>query len=65
MARPLVSPSSLPREVIEEIATAVLSLEYGQVQVTIHDSRVVEISTTQKRRLAASARHEGDAPNAR
>jgi hypothetical protein len=38
-------------EVLREIARAIRSIKYGQIQVTVHDQRVVEIATTEKRRL--------------
>jgi len=36
------------RRVAEEIMKAVLEIRYGSVQITIHDSRVVQIDKTEK-----------------
>lgn len=38
-------------EVLRRIAEAIQSVRYGQVQIIIQDSRVVQIDTTEKVRL--------------
>ena len=38
-------------EVLRRIADAIRSIRYGQVQIIIQDSRVVQIDTTEKVRL--------------
>lgn len=39
-------------EVLRRILDALRSIRYGQVQIIIQDSRVVQIDTTEKVRLA-------------
>jgi len=39
------------REVLRRILEAIRSVRYGQVQIIIQDSRVVQIDTTEKVRL--------------
>ena len=38
-------------EVLRRIVDAIRSIQYGQVQIIIQDSRVVQIDTTEKVRL--------------
>ena len=38
-------------EVLRQIVEAIRSVRYGQVQIIIQDSRVVQIDTTEKVRL--------------
>jgi hypothetical protein len=40
------------REVLRRILEAIRSVRHGQVQIIIQDSRVVQIDTTEKVRLA-------------
>ena len=49
-------PSGQPADTqtLAEIARAIRGIRYGQVIVTIHDERVVEIASTEKKRLARS-----------
>ena len=42
----------LPRETTERILQAVQSLEYGSVEIVVHDSRVVQIERRERVRLA-------------
>ena len=46
---PLGRPAD--RELILRILEAVRSVRFGQVQIIIHDSQVVQIDTTEKVRL--------------
>ncbi len=50
------SPAALgrpeDREVMRRVLEAIRSIRYGQVQIIIQDSRVVQIDTTEKVRLA-------------
>jgi len=39
------------REVMQRVLEAIRSVRYGQVQIIIQDSRVVQIDTTEKVRL--------------
>jgi hypothetical protein len=38
-------------ELIEAVAAAAKGLRYGSIEVIVHDSRVVQIIRTEKRRL--------------
>ncbi|MER2511110.1 MAG: YezD family protein [Nitrosomonas ureae] len=46
--------NQLNTDVIEEILSAVTSIEYGSVEVVIHDGRVVQIECRKKIRLNQS-----------
>jgi len=46
--------NQLNTDVIEEILSAVTSIEYGSVEVLIHDGRVVQIECRKKIRLNQS-----------
>ena len=39
-------------EVVRQVVKAIRSVRFGQVQIIIQDSRVVQIDTTEKIRLA-------------
>ncbi len=39
-------------DVLEHIAKALSNLRYGSVEITVHDSRVVQIDRTEKLRLS-------------
>jgi hypothetical protein len=39
------------RRVLFEVLRAVRTLRYGSVQIVVQDSRVVQIETTEKKRL--------------
>jgi hypothetical protein len=43
-------------EVDAEIIRAIRNIRYGSVEITIHDSRVVQIERKEKRRFEASRR---------
>jgi hypothetical protein len=45
----------LAPELLREIAEAVCSLEFGTVQITVHNSHVVQIDTVERRRIAVPA----------
>jgi hypothetical protein len=45
-------PKAAPALPIEEIREAVEKIRFGTVQLIIQDGRVVQIDTTEKRRLA-------------
>ncbi len=45
------TPAVPDEELVRELVAAIRSVRYGQVQVTIHDARVVEICTTERVRL--------------
>lgn len=50
-----VANSATPNEaesvVLREVLAAIRGLEFGTIQLTIQDSRVVQIDTTRRRRL--------------
>ena len=50
---PTISSSSLS-DIDFEIIRAIRSIGYGSVEITIHDSRVVQIERKEKRRFEAS-----------
>ena len=41
-------------ESLAEIRQALLSLEYGSISITVHQSRVVQIDVTERKRLKGS-----------
>ena len=42
-------------KVLKEIAGAINSINYGYVQITIHNSKVVQIEKTEKTRISESS----------
>jgi hypothetical protein len=46
--------STLPAAVEAAILDAIRSLQYGSVEVTIHDSRVVQVECTRKIRFGSN-----------
>lgn len=44
-------PSPVETAVLREVLEAQRSLDFGTIQLTIQDSRVVQIDTTRRRRL--------------
>jgi hypothetical protein len=44
-------PAALDTATLRELVTAISRVRFGEVQVKIHDSRIVEICTTEKHRL--------------
>jgi hypothetical protein len=50
---------TLDQGILEEIIKAIQQTKYGEVMITIHDGRVVEIEQKQKKRFkVATARAE-------
>jgi hypothetical protein len=47
---PQVSPATSP---VDEIRTALDTIRYGAILLTVHDGRVVQLDITEKRRFAA------------
>ncbi|MDP3143372.1 MAG: YezD family protein [Candidatus Omnitrophota bacterium] len=37
--------------IVKEIFEAIDSLEYGQIQITVHDSKIVQVDKTAKKRF--------------
>jgi hypothetical protein len=55
--RPVEQPA-LPPAVETAILEAVKSLQYGSVEVTVHDSRVVQVECTRKIRFGSNGATE-------
>lgn len=47
--------TTLAPEILAQIAEALRSLQYGTLQITVHDARVVQIDRIERVRLPASA----------
>ena len=45
--------------IIKDIATAVSSLEYGTVEIKIHEKKIIQIEVTEKKRFDDVWRVEG------
>lgn len=55
-ATPAVRPSeTLPKEIVDSIAAAITGLEFGSVEITIHNSRVVQIERHERIRFTSNA----------
>lgn len=50
--------SSLPGELAQEILGAISSLQYGSVEITVHDSKVTQIERKEKIRPASQTARE-------
>jgi len=44
-------PTEAERRLLAEVLRAVRMLRYGSIQIVVQDARVVQIETTEKRRL--------------
>ncbi len=56
--KPVAKPSlalPLPAETLAQIAQMIRTIRFGAIQITIHDSRVVQIEKVEKIRLPAEA----------
>lgn len=53
----LVAPQESLEEnrILEEVLRAIRSIKYGCVQITLHDSRVVQIEKTEKIRMTGGS----------
>ena len=45
------SPNAHEQAVLAEVLSAIRSVRYGYVQITLQDARVVQIDTLEKKRL--------------
>lgn len=52
-------PAPTDAEILARIQQALQGLRYGELQITVHDSRVVQIERTEKWRLPGEARTNG------
>ena len=53
-------PNPLPEDVARSIARAVRGLEYGSVEIIVHNSNVVQIERHERIRLQVPAARAGD-----
>jgi len=42
---------ALPVKVLDALATAVANLRFGQIQLTVHDGKVVQLDVTERHRF--------------
>jgi len=59
MSAKQVFKNSVNDGIINEIADAVGSLEYGNVTIKVHEKRIIQIEITEKRRFDETWRMEG------
>lgn len=52
------STRRIDQQVIEKIKSILESLEYGTVQISVHDSQVTQIDKVEKHRLPLLKKHE-------
>lgn len=52
----LKAGASLPEEMQGEILRAIAGIEYGSVEIVIHERRVVQIEIRQKKRFEADGK---------
>jgi hypothetical protein len=54
-SRPQPAPAKpagdLSASVLEAVGTALAGLRYGEIQLTVHDGRVVQLEVTEKQRF--------------
>lgn len=53
------SKNKLDQEVIDKILSFLENLEYGTIQITVHDSQVTQIEKGEKYRFALKKNNEG------
>ncbi len=51
VGEPPVEPAGIPADIQREILRAVAAVEYGSVEVVIHNARVVQIEVRTKKRF--------------
>lgn len=51
LARPEPHDPALPARVLDALAQAVANLRFGQVQLTVHDGKVVQLDVTERHRF--------------
>ena len=56
---PLRPGDPLPKELAQSIATAITGLEFGSVEITIHNSRVVQIERHERIRFQSAGDAKG------
>jgi hypothetical protein len=56
---PLRPGDALPKELAQSIATAITGLEFGSVEITIHNSRVVQIERHERIRFQSPGDSKG------
>ncbi len=48
---PVKSTGDLSAAVLEAVSTALAGLRFGEIQLTVHDGRVVQLEVTEKQRF--------------
>lgn len=56
----LSTKNKIDKEVIDKIVSFLESMEYGTVQITVHDSQVTQIEKGEKYRFALKKNEEKD-----
>jgi hypothetical protein len=51
MSLPRNKKNGVNEAIAKEIISALNSIEYGQIQITVHNSRIVQIEKTEKTRF--------------
>jgi hypothetical protein len=52
------APGNSDKSIVDELVRAAGSLRFGQIVLTIHNSRIVQIDKTEKIRLDLAAGHD-------
>ena len=53
------SKRTLNETILKEIGSAVASLEYGTVSIKVHDSKIIQIEVTERKRFDEVWKMEG------
>jgi hypothetical protein len=53
------NPLSLPRELLQALGLALRSIQYGTVELVIHDGRVVQLEKREKVRVKSAVIENG------
>lgn len=61
----LLSKGQIDEQVLEKVKVLLESLEYGTVQITVHDSQVTQIDKIEKYRLPLQAKGKTQQKHAR
>jgi hypothetical protein len=61
----LLSKGQIDEQVLEKVKVLLENLEYGTVQITIHDSQVTQIDKIEKHRLSLQAKGKTQQKHAR
>lgn len=61
----LLSKGQIDEQILEKVKVLLESLEYGTVQITVHDSQVTQIDKIEKHRLPLQAKGKTQQKHAR